>query len=215
MSLVMPLLLEEYYKDYTKHLQDLMKTVDLQVLEDVLELLFSAREKGNTIFFAGNGGSASTASHFAQDLAMIGRKLKVKPFKSMSLTDNVSFITASGNDYGYETVFTTQMEVLFHPGDVLITISASGNSPNVVAATSLAKQKGGKSVALVGFDGGKLKQLSDYAVHVRSEKGEYGIVEDCHSILNHFLTNLITLKLKDQFTAATLRPDRELQPSLS
>lgn len=194
----MPLHLEEYYKNYIHHLQELMLQTDKEALEDAVELFLEARTNGRTIFFVGNGGSASTASHFAQDLANLGRKLKVKLFKSLSLTDNVSHITAAGNDYGYENVFTNQMEGLFQEGDVLVAISASGNSPNVLAAVRMARELGGKTIGIVGFDGGKLKTVSDYSIHIRSEHGEYGAVEDCHSILNHFMTTYIASVLKNE-----------------
>ena len=116
----------------------------------------------------GNGGSAATASHFTQDLGDVGRKANVEGFKTRSLTDNTSLITALGNDFGYDKIFSIQMEEIFNKGDVLVVISASGNSLNVVNAVELAKDLQGTTVGFVGFDGGKLSAMCDYVIHVKS-----------------------------------------------
>jgi len=155
-----------------------------------------ARDHDKTIYFAGNGGSAATASHFAQDMGEVGRKIKERGFRTVSLNDNVSAVTAISNDYGYEQVFLLQIENNFDAGDVLVVISASGNSPNVVKAVELARQKGGVTVGLVGFDGGRLAQICDHVVHVKSNKGEYGPVEDIHLVLNHMIVAYLILELK-------------------
>jgi D-sedoheptulose 7-phosphate isomerase len=107
-------------------------------------------------------------------------------------------MTALANDAGYETIFTGQMQDLFSEGDVLVAISASGDSPNVIAAAKLAKQRRGTTVALVGFDGGTLRSLCDIVVHVRSEKGEYGPVEDIHMVLDHMITSYLWMRLRDE-----------------
>jgi len=174
-----------------------MESLDYNAVSEVSKCFLSARERGSTIFFVGNGGSAATASHFAQDLAEVGRKAKVKSFKTLSLTDNVPYITAVGNDYGYDKVFSMQLKELFNPGDVLVAISASGNSPNVIEAANLAKEKDGPTVGLVGFDGGRLGELCDYIVHAVSNKGEYGPVEDIHMILDHMITSYLTFALQN------------------
>jgi len=185
-----------YYKKYYNYLYELIKSLDLQVLNKVTECFWEARQMDSTIFFAGNGGSAATASHFAQDLAEVGRKANVKSFKTLSLTDNVSFITAIGNDYGYEKIFVIQMTELFKKNDVLVVISASGNSRNVVEAANYAKEKGGISIGLVGFDGGELSKICDHVVHIASNKGEYGPVEDIHLILDHMITSYLMFSLQ-------------------
>jgi D-sedoheptulose 7-phosphate isomerase len=118
------------------------------------------------------------------------------PFKVLSLTDNNSVVTAISNDVGYENVFVNQLKVHYRTGDILIVISASGNSPNLIRAVEWVKGRRGKSVALVGFDGGKLKQLCDVSLHFQSEKGEYGPVEDAHLALNHILAHWFQNKLK-------------------
>jgi D-sedoheptulose 7-phosphate isomerase len=164
----------------------------------VIDCFIDVRKNEKKIFFAGNGGSASTASHFAQDLGEVGRKAGKKGFKTLSLTDNISLITAIGNDYGYGKIFTIQMAELFIEGDVLVAISASGNSPNIVNAVELAKKMGGGTVGLVGFDGGQLKNLCDHVIHVKSQKGEYGPVEDIHMILDHMITSYLIFHFSNE-----------------
>jgi D-sedoheptulose 7-phosphate isomerase len=150
-------------------------------LARLIRSLDKAKEDGATIWFCGNGGSASTASHFANDLRSCG-------FRSISLTD-ASGITCAGNDFGYENCFVKQLEVLFKPYDIVVGISASGNSENVIRAIRYANEAGGRSIALVGFDGGKIKGVSQISLHVKSNIGEYGFVEDIHVMIDHMLVN--------------------------
>lgn len=119
-----------------------------------------------------------------------------KPFRVLALTDNSSVITAIANDAGYENVFLNQLKIHYRRGDKLLAISASGNSPNVVAAAEWVKQQGGSVISFVGFTGGKLKALSNVVVHVKSESGEYGPVEDAHLVLNHILAHWFQCKLR-------------------
>lgn len=188
----------DYFKVYSVYLNDLLMKLDRNAVADVIDCFLDARKNGKKIFFAGNGGSAATASHFAQDLGEVGRKAGKKGFKTLSLADNISLISAIGNDYGYGEIFTIQMTELFCEGDVLVAISASGNSPNVVNAVELAKKMGGKTVGLVGFDGGQLKNLCDYVIHVKSQKGEYGPVEDIHMILDHMITSYLIFHFSNE-----------------
>ena len=190
--------LEDYFHSYVDYLHNLMNNMDSRTVDNVIEVFLEGRKNGKTIYFVGNGGSAATASHFCQDLAAVGNKGKCEGFRTLSLTDNVSYITAVGNDFGFESIFTNQMNSLFNEGDVLVGISASGNSPNVVNAAKLAKEKGGIAVALVGFDGGELGKLADYAIHLQTPKGEYGPVEDAHMILDHIITTYLMSKLKSE-----------------
>jgi D-sedoheptulose 7-phosphate isomerase len=167
-------------------------------INDVINCFITAREKGKTIFFAGNGGSAATASHFAQDLGEVGRKANVKSFKTISLTDSIPLLTAIGNDYGYEKIFSIQLSELFSKGDVLVVISASGNSPNVIDAVKQAKEMGGDTIGLVGFDGGALLEMCDYVIHAKANQGEYGPVEDIHMIIDHMITSFLAFKLTNE-----------------
>lgn len=187
-----------YYGNYCKYLNELMESLDYSVIANVSDCFLNARQRGSIVFFVGNGGSAATASHFSQDLAEVGRKAKVRSFKTLSLTDNVPFITAVGNDYGYDKVFSIQLLELFDKEDVLVAISASGNSPNVIEAVKYANENGGTTVGLVGFDGGRLSKLCDHVIHVISNKGEYGPVEDIHLIINHMITSHLMLTLQNE-----------------
>ena len=110
------------------------------------------------------------------------------PLRALSLTDNVPMITATANDDGYAAIFVAQLRLIYRPGDVLVVISASGNSPNIVAAARWVKAHGGKVLGLLGFDGGAVKGLCDTLLHVKTATGEYGPVEDVHSVFNHLLT---------------------------
>jgi D-sedoheptulose 7-phosphate isomerase len=192
---------KKYYGNYCNYLTELMESLDYDAVAYVSKCFLEARQKGSTIFFIGNGGSAATASHFAQDLAEVGRKASTKSFKTLSLTNNMPLITAVGNDYGYEKIFVIQMQEMFSKGDVLVAISASGNSPNVIEAVKYAKQNEGTTIGLVGFDGGELSELCDHVIHVVSNKGEYGPVEDIHMILNHMITSFLMFTLNMELGA--------------
>lgn len=188
----------DYFRRYCDYVQQLISEIDIESVKRVVDCFMEARRTDKIIFFAGNGGSAATASHFAQDMGEVGRKINGKGFRTHSINDNVSALTAISNDYSYDHVFSLQIQHNFDPGDVLVVISASGNSPNVIKAVELAKEKGGSTVALVGFDGGRLAQICDHVVHIQSKKGEYGPVEDIHLILNHMIVSYLMLELKKQ-----------------
>ena len=189
---------KSYFNEYSNYLYSLIKGIDRENLNQIVDIFLNTRRNGNTIYFVGNGGSAATASHFAQDLAEVGQKVGCKIFNCLSLTDNVPAITASANDYGYDKIFTSQMQGIFKKGDILVAISASGNSKNVLEAAKLAKEKGGTIIGLVGFDGGELLHLSDYTLNANAERGEYGPVEDIHIIFNHLLTSFFYYKLRGE-----------------
>ena len=187
----------EFCKKYGEYLSSLLAALDFKAVVSVATCFKNAIERGKTIYFAGNGGSASTASHFAQDIAEIGRKVKSpKAFRTFSLNDHAAALTAISNDYDYSQVFSLQMANHFQAGDVLVVISASGNSPNVVKAVELAKQRQGITIGLIGFDGGLLAKLCDMVVCVKTQKGEYGPVEDVHLVLNHMITSYLTLGMR-------------------
>ena len=175
---------------YAEYVGRMIRAVDHGAVARLIEVLLQARERGKHIFFIGNGGSAATASHFANDVA-IGTRSAAKPFRAVSLTDNNAVMTAVANDDGFEQVFVKQLEALMEAGDVVVAISASGNSPNLVAAVEHANTKGGVTVGITGFDGGKLKKLCAQGIHVPSEKGEYGPVEAVHSYVLHLVGNYL------------------------
>ena len=171
---------------YLEYLNKVLKGIDAAAIAQFIQTLLDVRERGATIYFIGNGGSAATASHFANDLA-IGTNSYEKPFRVISLTDNQAIITALGNDFGYEEIFARQLRVLGKEGDVVVGISASGNSLNMIRAFEYAKSAGIKTVAITAFDGGKMKQMADECVHVPTAPKEYGPAEDAHMILDHLI----------------------------
>jgi D-sedoheptulose 7-phosphate isomerase len=175
-------------------LGSLIAGLDLGAVERAAELLDSACLQKSTVFCVGNGGSAATASHIAADLSW-GRRTDdgLRP-RVISLASNTPLLTALANDAGYDNVFLEQLKVLFQPGDVVIAISASGHSENVLKAARFANEHEGKSVGLVGFDGGKLKNLCDISVHVPTTQGEYELVEDVHHAVCHMMANDLKFK---------------------
>ena len=164
--------------------------------EEVMKLAIAinqARKTENTVYIAGNGGSASTASHFATDIG-IGSLNRANPVRSVSLCDNTAAITAIANDMDYSSIFAQQLKLLGKQGDLLIVISASGNSDNLIKAVGITSELGMQSHSLTGFDGGKLKQLTlGRNIHVETPKGAYGLVEDAHLAICHVITECIRL----------------------
>lgn len=190
--------IKEFASGYITYLHNVLLMLDFNDLVKLEIELEEARNNHSTIFIAGNGGSATTASSMANDLGTdIIKKAKTDlPFKVFSLTDNNSVITAISNDIGYENVFLNQLKIHFRKGDKLVVISASGNSANLIKAVEWIKINGGKTIGLLGFTGGKLKELCDLSIHFNTQKGEYGPVEDGHLVINHILSHWFQLKLK-------------------
>lgn len=192
--------IQQFSKGYFSYLSSLLNQLDTNAIVSFADEMEKARKNHNTIFFIGNGGSAATASHMANDFGSdirknTGNKL---PFRAMSLTDNIPVITAISNDDGYSNVFVNQLRIHYRSGDKLVAISASGNSSNIVSAAEWVKDRDGIVMSLVGFDGGRLREISDVAIHVKSMKGEYGPVEDIHVILNHMIASFLTMKLQNE-----------------
>ncbi|NWF65657.1 MAG: SIS domain-containing protein [Chloroflexi bacterium] len=187
---------------YLTGLKTVLDRLPLDVIEQIATALEKARAERRQIFIIGNGGSAATASHMMNDLnkGTLGHKGDAPwgRFRVLALTDNVSLMTAWANDTDYNHIFSEPLKNLANPGDLLICISASGNSPNILAACDVAKQLGLKIIGLTGFTGGKLAAVSDIALVVPSH--DYGPVEDVHMILDHILTSYLyeTLKTSHQ-----------------
>ena len=182
--------INDYSKSYIDYLSSVLNNISLTDIEKFVEVLLEARERESSIFFIGNGGSAATASHFANDIA-IGTRTYEKPFRAISLCDNQAVITAIANDDGYEKIFSQQLQVLLKKQDVVVAISASGNSPNLLDAIDTAKKMNTITVGISAFDGGKMKEMVDISVHVPTEKGEYGPAEDSHMVLDHLISNYL------------------------
>jgi D-sedoheptulose 7-phosphate isomerase len=185
---------------YVHAFQDLLQQIDVSSVERITRDIHAARERGNTIYIAGNGGSAATASHWVNDLGKATKTNGGPPMRVMSLSDNVSWLTALANDEGYNRVFSGQLENFAKSGDLLIVISASGNSPNLVEAVQLAKERGVQTIGFLGFDGGALKNQVDDCLWLPTKKGAYGLVESGHSLLCHVLTECLKAQVANADT---------------
>ena len=175
----------DHAESYLKDLQQALAGLDLAMVYRVREVLGVARGTGKQILVCGNGGSSSTASHMANDLGKGASQFGGAPFKITALTDNVAWMTALANDMSYEDVFVEQLRNFASVGDVLIAISGSGNSPNVLKAVELANEWGLTTVGWTGFDGGRLATIVDLSIVVGSH--HMGRVEDVHIILMHLV----------------------------
>ncbi|HAD82254.1 MAG: hypothetical protein A2509_04140 [Candidatus Edwardsbacteria bacterium RIFOXYD12_FULL_50_11] len=175
------------FESYIRELNETLSKIDRGQLDGLADLLLKAYRQERTIYVIGNGGSAANASHFAQDLAKgcRGALDSERRFKAISLTDNVPFITALANDDGYQYVFEQQLRTFAKAGDVLVAISGSGNSPNVLTAVDWANHSGLTTVGVTGFDGGKLKALAGHQLHV--PLNDMCTAESIHSILFHYV----------------------------
>lgn len=182
----------EYMASYKERLIALFDSIDIDMLELVIASMVKAFKEGNTLYVVGNGGSAATASHIQADFQFFVRYFTNFRPKVVALTDNVPLMTAISNDISYEDVFVEQMKGMFNQGDLLLAISASGNSPNVIKAVEYAKVLGGKSIAFCGFTGGKLKEISDMPLYTPNKDKDYGPIEDLHMILDHVLVNYLS-----------------------
>ena len=183
--------LKNHFYEYKNSLNELIESVDLEILEAIVSCFIKAHKENKTVFVCGNGGSAATASHFQVDFGFFVRYFTKKRMKFRSLTDQVPMITAIGNDHSYEDIFVDQMIDNFEEGDVLVAISASGNSMNVVKAVEYANKMGGTSIGLVGFKGGKLKETAQICLHTPNPEKQYGPIEDLHMILDHMMVSYL------------------------
>jgi D-sedoheptulose 7-phosphate isomerase len=176
---------QPHIANYLSRLQRALDGLPRDRIAQLADTLLRAYHNDKQVFTIGNGGSSSTASHMAADLAKNTIGPNMRRFRITSLNDNASIVTALANDLGYENVFAEQLVNLIRAGDVLIAVSASGNSPNVVNAIRYAQRQSAHVVGLLGFDGGVAAQLSDNAIVVPSDN--YGVVEDAHLVINHIL----------------------------
>jgi D-sedoheptulose 7-phosphate isomerase len=171
---------------YRERTLEQWNALDLDALSRVAAVLEEAQAKGRFIWVCGNGGSAATAAHVGCDFGKTAARAGAKALKAVSLSDNTAFMTAIGNDLSFHETFSRQLENVAAAGDVVILISGSGNSPNMLRAASLARTRGAKVVGLLGFDGGGLRALCDEALLIPSD--QYGVIEDMHMAAAHILT---------------------------
>ena len=182
-----------FIQDYIDGLSEGLKELQQQDVAGIADIIFDAYKKEKQIFIMGNGGSAATASHFAEDLRL-GRAVEGKPHvHTTSLTDNVALITALANDLDYSSVFTEQLVDQMKEGDVVIGISASGNSPNVLKAIEYGKNNGAVTIGFCGFGGGKLADIADRKIVLSGT--DFGQVEDAHLCLAHIVSQLVRRKI--------------------
>jgi len=179
-------IIEEYIQQSILCLQDIKKMKDK--IKKISEILINARERRQKVFLMGNGGSGSTASHFACDFNKTSTIPNKNRLRAISLVDNIPVILAYGNDVSYASIFVEQLKNLIEPNDIVIAISGSGNSKNVLNAISYAKEKGGIIIGLTGFEGGLLKSKCDECLVIPSNS-MYRI-EDMHLMINHILTSI-------------------------
>lgn len=185
--------LQNHPQEYLDELSKVLSTIDKGKLVKLIEKIQTLIGTKKTLFVCGNGGSAATSSHMACDLGktILGKNPREngKRLKTISLNDCIPMMTAWGNDAGYEHIFSEQLRNLGQAGDMLLVITGSGNSPNILEAIKVAKEMGIEPYGLLGFRGGKAKDLLDNYLLVESEN--YGIVEDIHGIVNHLVTDFL------------------------
>ncbi len=186
------------FDKYIDYLVEATKNVDTEQINNFIELVVNAYKEEKTIFVIGNGGSAASASHLAQDLAKGARPGIDSPkrIRAISLTDNIAFITALGNDDGYDVIFEQQLRTFAKPGDIVMAISGSGNSPNIIKAIEWANKNGLVTVGITGFNGGKLKQMNTHSLHV--ELNDMCTAESIHSVLLHYIVIEIQKRIKHE-----------------
>jgi len=179
---------------YMARVQEAIESIEPGKVVLLTQAIANTFNNGGKIVIAGNGGSASTANHMVNDLIM-ARNFKGKSAQVISLTDNQAIFSAIGNDFSFEQVFSKQIETICESKDLLILISASGNSSNLIQAFEEASRIGMRTSAILGFDGGKLKGLVEVAVHAKTGMGDYGPAEDIALVVNHAIAAALRSEL--------------------
>lgn len=181
--------------DFTKEIRnylnneiEVLKSLDVNSINDAMNLLLDTFEQEKDIYIFGNGGSSATASHFANDFGKGISEYTKKKFRFICLNDNVPTVMAVANDIGFDEIFRFQLDGRIRPGDIVIAISGSGNSPNVIYAVEYAKQRGNKIIGLTGYNGGKLSKLCDISLHAPVNSMQ--ITEDIHMIFDHLIMSI-------------------------
>ena len=177
-----------YVRQYASQLQEALEQVPEAALDEAYRVIATAVQDNRHVFVAGNGGSAAIADHLCCDWTKGTHSPGLTPLRTQSLASNVPMLTALANDFGYDFVFSRQLEMLGSAGDVLLLISSSGNSPNIVSAVDTAKAMGITTIGFTGFGGGKLAAQADVSLHV--PYSNYGLVEDAHQVLMHTFAQL-------------------------
>lgn len=184
----------EYLLDYSRQIVKLTEMVDAKAFNQFIELLSVAAERKASIFVAGNGGSAAIGDHLCCDFAKGTYHPQHPPLRPHSLSANVAVYSAFANDFGFENAFSASLDVYGESKDILIAISSSGSSPNIIEAIGKAKELGMKVVGMTGFEGGEVRKRADISLHV--PMNNYGLVEDCHQMLMHCAAQFISIQRK-------------------
>lgn len=192
------------YGEYVERLQGELAKVDEAEVQKLADLIYEAWDLGNTVYIFGNGGSATTATHMCEDLGksslrekdLLDEKKSAKRLRVLSLTDNVGWLLALGNDVGYEHIFSQQLANFGRPGDVAVGISGSGNSKNVLNAIDWANRHEMKTYSMTGFSGGKLRPLAQSGMHVPLD--DMGMVESIHLALFHWVLNDVFARINHE-----------------
>ncbi len=177
--------MKDYLENYIGEQKSALESIQVDAVESIINDFKKALKEDRQIFVFGNGGSAANASHFITDLGKSSSDKIYRRFRCLSLNDNVSWITALGNDYAYEDIFLRQLENYARPNDIVMVLSVSGNSPNLVKAIEWCKKQNVDTIALVGAKKGQLAELADKVVTINST--HYGRVEDCHMHICHMI----------------------------
>ena len=182
----------DFKNDIKKYISceiETLQKLDINAVNEVLNLLIDTAKKHKRIYIFGNGGSSATASHFQNDFGKGISEYVDDKFRFQCLNDNVATLMAVANDIGFEEVFRFQLNGVIEPGDVVIAISGSGNSKNVINAVEYAKKCGNKVIGLTGYNGGKLKELSDISLHVPINSMQ--VTEDVHMLFDHLMMSIL------------------------
>ena len=176
-------------KDYLNNEIEIIKSLDVNVINEIMNAIKESQERGTNIYICGNGGSAATASHYCCDFnkGVSGESPRNTNF--ICLSDNIPTMTAIANDVSYDEIFSYQLRNRIKPGDLVFVISGSGNSKNIVRAMELAKEKGNTIIGLCGYSGGKVKEMSDICLYV--DINNMQVVEDIHMILDHCMMYIL------------------------
>jgi D-sedoheptulose 7-phosphate isomerase len=187
--------------DYFTKAAGVISRLDAKAVQSLADMVYEAWQNGRQVFVCGNGGSAANAEHFVNDLVFGSSPMRGDGVRATALSANGAVITCLANDIGYERIYSYQLSVMGHAGDVLIILSGSGNSPNVLAALTEAKARGIKTGAIVGYSGGKAKGMADVAVHIPVD--DMQISEDCMQLVGHALTRNIAGRYMAKVKAAS------------
>ena len=187
----------EFLNKYIDFYVDAVKKLKTHDFTPFMDLIYQCHKDGKKIIIFGNGGSAANATHLSTGFSFITRSWD-RPIKSMTLAADPILLTSLANDFAFEDVFYRQLQVHLEPGDLVLALSVSGKSKNVLKAVRYAKDCGNKIVSLTGSNGGELKGLSDISVHIESDETLFGVTEDVHMVLGHALTYFLEYHLKKQ-----------------